>query len=68
MASSFITSWQIGEETMEAVNNFTFLGSKITVDLDYSHETKSMFAPWRKSYDQPRQHVKKEKHCQQKSI
>ena len=30
---------------MEAVNNFTFLGSKITVDLDCSHETKSMLAP-----------------------
>ena len=40
MASSFITSWQIDEEKMEAVTDFTFLGSKITVDGDCSHEIK----------------------------
>ena len=37
MASSPITSWQIDEETMEIVTNFIFLGSKITVDHDFSH-------------------------------
>ena len=37
MASSPITSWQIDEETMETVTNFIFLGSKITVDHDFSH-------------------------------
>ena len=36
MASSPITSWQIGEETMETVTNFIFLGSKITADGDCS--------------------------------
>ena len=38
MASSLITSWQIDEETMETVIDFMFLGSKITVDGDRSHE------------------------------
>ena len=38
MASSPITSWQIDGENMEAVTDFIFLGSKITVDGDYSHE------------------------------
>ena len=35
-----ITSWQIHGETMETVRDFIFLGSKITVDRDYSHEIK----------------------------
>ena len=38
MASGPITSWQIDVETMETVKEFIFLGSKITVDSDYSHE------------------------------
>ena len=40
MASSPITSWQIDGETMEAVTDFTFWGSKITADGDCSHEIK----------------------------
>ena len=40
MASSPITSWQINRETMEIVSHFIFLGSKITVDGDCSHEIK----------------------------
>ena len=40
MASGPITSWQIDGETMETVTDFTFLGSKITADGDYSHEIK----------------------------
>ena len=40
MASGPITSWQIGRETMEAVTDFIFLGSKITADGDCSHEIK----------------------------
>ena len=55
MESTPITSWQIDRETMEAV---IFLGSKITADCDCSHEIKTL-APWKKSYDQPRQHIKK---------
>ena len=40
MASGSITSWQIDGETMETVADFIFLGSKITVDGDCSHEIK----------------------------
>ena len=40
MASGPITSWQIDEEKMETVKDIIFLGSKITVDSDYSHEIK----------------------------
>ena len=58
MASCPITSWQIDGETMQTVTDFTFLGSKITADDDCSHEIKTL-APWKKSYDQPRQHIKK---------
>jgi len=58
MASGPIISWQIDGETM---TDFIFLGSKITADGDCSHEIKT-FAPWRKSYDQPRQHIKKQRH------
>ena len=50
MASSPIPSWQIDGETMEAVTDFIFLGSKITADGDCSHKIK-IFAPWKKSYD-----------------
>ena len=38
MPSGPITSWQIDGETMKTVADFTFLGSKITVDSDWSHE------------------------------
>ena len=40
MASSPIISWQIDGETVETVRDFVFLGSKITVDADCSHEIK----------------------------
>ena len=40
MASSPIISWQIDGETMETVTDFIFLGSKITVNGDCSHEIK----------------------------
>ena len=60
-ASGPITSWQIDWETMETVTDFIFLGSKITADVDCSHEIKTL-APWKKSYDQPRQHIQKKRH------
>ena len=41
---------------------FLFLNSKITADGDFSHEIQ-MLAPWKKSYDQSRKHVKKQRHC-----
>ena len=40
MASGPITSWEIDGETVETVSNFIFLGSKISVDGDCSHEIK----------------------------
>ena len=40
MASSSITSWQVEGEKVETVTDFIFLGSKITVDGDCSHEIK----------------------------
>ena len=59
MESSPITSWQIDEET---VADFIFLGSKITADGDCSHEIKTLTS-WKGSYDQPRQHIKKQRYC-----
>ena len=58
MASSPITSWEIDGET---VSDFIFWGSKITADGDCSHEIKR-FTPWKESYDQPRQRIKKQTH------
>ena len=65
MASSPITSCQIDEET---VSDFIWGGSKIAANDDYSHEIKTLIF-WKKSYDQPRQHIKKTKMslCQQRS-
>ena len=45
MACGPITSWQIDGETMETVTDFIFLGSKITVDGDCSHEIKRHLLP-----------------------
>ena len=58
MATGPITSWQINGKT---VTDFTLGSSKITANGDCSHEIQTL-APWKKSYDQPRQHIKKQKH------
>ena len=55
-------------EIVETVSDFIFLGSKITADGDCSHEIKRRFTPWKKSYDQPRQYIKKQRHYQQRSV
>ena len=47
-ASSLITSWEIGGETVETVSDFICLGSKITADGDCSHEIKRCFFLGRK--------------------
>ena len=61
MASGPIISWQIDGETMES-DIFYFLGgSKITADGDCSHEIKRCLLLKKKSYDQPRQHIKKQR-------
>ena len=54
MASGPITSWQINGDTMQTVTYFILLGSKINADGD--------FLPWKKICDQPRQHIKKQRH------
>ena len=56
-----ISSWHIEGGKVETVRDFIFLGSKITADGDCSHEIKTI-APWKKSYDKPRQCIKKQKH------
>ena len=61
MAFSPITSLQIERETVETLTDFNFGGSKITADGNCSHEIKTL-APWKKSYDQSRQHIKKQRH------
>ena len=62
MASGPITSWQIEGEKVEVMTFFFFpLGFKITVDGDCSHEIKTP-APWKESYDQPRQQIKNQRH------
>ena len=61
MAAGPISSCQIDGETMETVADFIFWGSKITADGDCSHEIKTL-TPWKESYDQPRQHIQKQRH------
>ena len=46
---------------METVTDFIFLGSKITADGDWSREIKTLTS-FKKSYDQPRWHIKKQRH------
>ena len=61
MAFGPITSWEIDGETVETVSDFIFGGSKITADGDCSHEIKRHLLLVR-SYDQPREHIKKQRH------
>ena len=61
MASGPITSWEIDGKTVETVSDFIFGGSKITADGDCVHEIKTL-TPWKETYDQPRQHIEKQRH------
>ena len=62
MASGPITSREIDREIVKIVSDSIFLGSKITADDDCSHEIKRRLLLGRKSYDQPRQHIKKQRY------
>ena len=62
MASIPITPRQIDGKTMETVTDFIFLGSKVTVDNDCSHEIKRCLLLGKKAYDKPRQHIQKQNH------
>ena len=53
MASGPITSWEIDGETVEAVSDFIFWGSKITADGDFSHEIKRFLLLGRKVMTMP---------------
>ena len=61
MASVPITWWQIEGEKVEMVTDFISLGSKIRGQWLQSWNLK-MLAPWKKSYDKPRQHIKRQRH------
>ena len=69
MACSPITSWQIDGKTMETMTDSIFLGAKITVDGDYSHEIKRCLLLGRKAMANPRQRIKMQTLlCQQRFV
>ena len=61
MASGPITSWQIDGETMETVRDFKFWVPKSLQMMTLAMKLK-LPVPWKTSYDQPRQHIKKQRH------
>ena len=61
MAFSPITSWQIDGEKIETVIEFIFLGSKNHCSWWLQPWNWKMLAPWKKSSDKPRQHIKKQR-------
>ena len=60
MASGPITSWEIDGETVETVTDFMFWAPKSPQMVTAAMELKDV--PWKKSYDQPRQHIQKQRH------
>ena len=60
MASGPITSWEIDGETVETVSDFVFWAPKSLQMVTSAMKLKD--APWKKSYDKPRQHIKKQRH------
>ena len=62
VASGPITSWQIEGEKLEAVPDFLFLGSKITVDGECSQKIRRQLLLWQENYDKAGQHIIKERH------
>ena len=62
MASSPITSWQIDGETVETVVDFIFGAPKSLQMVTAAMKLKKTLIPWKESYDQPRQHIKNQRH------
>ena len=62
MASSPITSWQIDGEAVETVADFIFGGLQNHYRWWLQPWNEKMLTPWKESYDQPRQHIKKQRH------
>ena len=67
MASGPITSWQIEGRKVETVADFIFLGSKISVDCDYSNEIKRHLLLGRKTMTNPDNVLKNRHHFADKS-
>ena len=61
MVSVSITSWEIDGETVETMSDFIFGASKSLQIVTKVMKLKDAYS-WKKSYDQPRQHIKKQKH------
>ena len=61
MASGPITSWQIDGETMETVTGFIW-GAPKSLQMVTAVVKLKDFAPWKKGYEKPRQHIKKHRH------
>ena len=61
MASAPITSWQIDGERVKTVADFVFWAPKSLQMVTEAMKLKSL-TPWKKTYDQPRQHIKKQRH------
>ena len=63
MATGPITLWQIDGETMETVRDFIFWAPKSLQMVTATMKLKKKpLTPWKKSYDQPRQHIEKPRH------
>ena len=56
-----MTSWQIDGETMETVTDFV-LGTPKSLQMVIATMKLKVIAPWKKSYDKPRQRIKKQRH------
>ena len=61
MTSGPITSWETDGETVETVSDFIFGAPKSLQMVTAAMKSKTL-APWKKSYDQPRKHIKKQRH------
>ena len=62
MASSPITSWEIDGETVETVADFILGGAPKSLKMVTATMKLKDAAPWKESYDQPREHIKKQRH------
>ena len=63
MASGHITSWQIDGETLETLRGFILGGAPKSLQMvTAAMKLKDVCALWKKSYNQPRQHIKKQRH------
>ena len=58
----FQSPWQIHGETMETVTDFSLLGAPKSLQMVTTARKLKMLTPWKESYDQPRQHIKKQRH------